>query len=47
MVNSYHVKAFPTFYFIDKEGKIAGVLAGYDNNFEEKATSILDKLMKK
>ena len=23
VVNAYHVKAFPTFYFIDKEGKIA------------------------
>ncbi len=47
VVKSYHVKAFPTFYFIDKEGKIASILAGYDDNFEEKATSILDDLIKK
>ena len=45
IVKSYHVNAFPTFYFIDKEGKIANVTVGYTDDFEEKATSIIDGLL--
>ncbi|HEX8021724.1 TlpA disulfide reductase family protein [Mucilaginibacter sp.] len=45
-VKSYHVSGFPTFYIIDKEGKIANVFSGYDDNFEEKVTSVIDKLLK-
>ena len=47
VVKSYHVNAFPTFYLISKEGKIANVIVGYDDDFEEKATSIIDSLLKK
>ena len=46
-VKSYHVTGFPTFYFIDKEGKIASVLVGYSDNFEEKAITIIDDLLKR
>jgi peroxiredoxin len=45
VVKSYHVSGFPTFYFIDKEGKIADVFVGDSTNFEEKVTSILDNLI--
>jgi len=46
-VKSYNVETFPTFYFIDKEGKIANVIVGYDDHFEEKVTSIIDNLLNK
>ena len=46
VVRSYHVSGFPTFYFIDQTGKIAEVLVGADN-FEEKATAIIDRLLDK
>lgn len=45
VVKSYHVTAFPTFYFIDKEGKIDNVFVGYNDDFEEKITSVIDKLL--
>jgi len=44
VVKSYNVSEFPTFYFIDKEGKIADVIPGYNEDFEEKATLIINKL---
>lgn len=47
VVKSYHVNGFPTFYFIDKEGKIANVTVGYSGGFEEKVTSIINNLLKK
>jgi peroxiredoxin len=47
VVKSYHIGAFPTFYFIDKEGKIAKVMDGYGDDFEEKVTSIIDSLLNK
>jgi peroxiredoxin len=47
VVKSYHVNAFPTFYFIDKEGKIANVIDGYSDGFEGKVTSIIDNLLNK
>jgi len=47
VVKSYHVEAFPTFYFIDKEGKVAEVTLGYDKDFEANATSIINALLKR
>jgi peroxiredoxin len=47
VVKSYHVEGFPTFYFIDKEGKIANVIDGYSDGFEGKVTSIIDNLLNK
>ncbi|MEO6150277.1 MAG: TlpA disulfide reductase family protein [Mucilaginibacter sp.] len=47
VVDQYNVKSFPTFYFIDKEGKIASVFVGYDKDFEEKVSSIVDSLLAK
>jgi peroxiredoxin len=46
-VKSYHVTGFPTFYVIDKKGKIADGFVGYNEGFEEKATTIIDKLLNK
>jgi peroxiredoxin len=45
VVKSYHVTAFPTFYFIDKEGKIAKVFVGYSDDFEAKAIAIIENLL--
>jgi peroxiredoxin len=47
VVKSYHVRSFPTFYFIDKEGKIGGVFIGCENDFEEQVTSVVDSLLSK
>jgi|SRR5437879_6252104 len=47
VVKSYHVDGFPTFYFVDKAGKVADVTLGYDKDFEENATSIINALLKK
>ena len=47
VVKSYHVTGFPTFYFIDKEGKIANVIVGYDDDFEQKVTAQINKLLSK
>ena len=44
-IKSYHVNGFPTFYFIDKEGKIGNVFVGYNDDFEEKVTSIINNLL--
>jgi peroxiredoxin len=46
-VKSYHVTAFPTFYFIDKEGKIRFSFVGYNDDFEQKVTAEIDKLLSK
>lgn len=43
----YHITGAPTIYFIDKEGKIGNVIMGYSDDFEEKATAIIDDLLKK
>ena len=43
----YHMTAAPTFYFIDREGKIASIVDGYSDDFEKKMTSIIDDLLKK
>jgi peroxiredoxin len=47
VVKLYNVEQFPTFYFIDKEGKIANVIVGYSDNFEEKVTSIINNMLNK
>ncbi|MDR3697908.1 TlpA disulfide reductase family protein [Mucilaginibacter sp.] len=47
VVKSYHVGSYPTLYFIDKEGKIANVMVGYSDDFEEKVISIINKLLNK
>lgn len=47
VVKAYHVSAFPTFYFIDKTGKIANRFEGYDDGFEEKVTANIDRLLDK
>jgi peroxiredoxin len=43
----YHVTAAPTFYFIDREGKITHVVLGCDDDFEQKMSVIIDNLLKK
>jgi peroxiredoxin len=47
VVKAYHITAFPTFYFIDKEGKIGNVFVGHNDDFEEKVTSIVNNLLNK
>lgn len=47
VVKSYHVSGFPTFYFIDKEGMIRSAFVGYNDDFEEKVTAIIDKILNK
>jgi len=46
VVKAYHVGAFPTFYLIDKEGNIASVI-DYNDDFEQKVTATIDKLLSK
>jgi peroxiredoxin/outer membrane lipoprotein-sorting protein len=46
VVKTYHVSAFPTFYFIDRTGKIARFIIGYDDDFEEKVSAFMDELLK-
>lgn len=43
----YHVTAAPTFYLIDKKGKIANVVLGYNDDFEKKMADLIDSLLKK
>ena len=47
VVKAYHVTTFPVFYLIDKEGKIATVIDGYDDDFEQKVTATIDNLLSK
>jgi peroxiredoxin len=47
VVKSYHVTTFPTYYFIDKEGKIDSVILGYNDDLEQKITAQIDKLLSK
>jgi peroxiredoxin len=44
---SYHVKGSPTFYFIDKEGRVANVIEGYTDDLEKRAAAIIDGLLNK
>ncbi len=43
----YHITSAPTFYVVDQEGKIASVINGYPDGFENKISSIIDQLIKK
>jgi peroxiredoxin len=43
----YHVSAAPTFYIIDRQGKIASASVGCPDDFEKNMTGILDDLLKK
>ncbi|MEO3405421.1 TlpA disulfide reductase family protein [Mucilaginibacter sp. CAU 1740] len=45
VVKSYHVTGFPTFYFIDKAGKINSAFVGYGDDFQPKAMAIIDTLL--
>jgi peroxiredoxin len=45
-VKSYLVSGFPTFYIIDKKGKIVNAFVGYDDGLEKKVISAIDKLLK-
>jgi peroxiredoxin len=45
VVKSYHVTAFPTYYFIDKVGKVGNVFVGVSDDFEEKVTSVVNDLL--
>jgi peroxiredoxin len=44
-VKAYHVVSFPTFYFIDKKGKIASAVTNYDSGFQSNATAIINRLL--
>jgi peroxiredoxin len=46
-VKSYNVTSFPTLYFIDKDGRIGNAFVGYNDDFEEKVTSVVDDLLRK
>ncbi|HEY0245736.1 MAG TPA: TlpA disulfide reductase family protein [Mucilaginibacter sp.] len=47
VAKAYHLERFPTFYYIDKEGKVANVTLGYYDTFEANTTSIIDSLLSK
>ena len=42
----YHTTVYPTFYLIDQEGKIADVVIGYSDGFENKIASLINNLAK-
>jgi peroxiredoxin len=42
----YQATAFPTFYLIDRDGRIADVLVGYSDDFENKLSAAIERLMK-
>lgn len=46
MVKAYHIESFPTFYVIDQQGKIAGTIVGYSDDFESKISAMIDALVK-
>lgn len=45
VTKKYNVTAFPTFYFINKDGKIANSIDGYEDDFEKKVVENIDKLL--
>ncbi|WP_183575599.1 peroxiredoxin family protein [Mucilaginibacter sp. X5P1] len=47
VAKAYHLPGAPLFYYIDKEGKIANVIFGYDDDFESKTTALIDSLLSK
>ena len=42
---TYHVVAYPTLFFIDRDGKIAKVQQGYHKTFEESIEEQLQKML--
>jgi peroxiredoxin len=42
----YGVTGYPSFYLIDKDGKIANVIPGYTDSFEQEISSTIDQLLK-
>ena len=46
VLESYNVKAFPTFYIIDKQGKIVYAEVGFSEENEENLELLLEELMK-
>lgn len=47
VAKAYHLPGAPLFYYIDKEGKVANVIFGYDDDFESKTTAMIDILLSK
>ena len=47
MAKAYHLPGAPLFYYIDKEGKIAEVTFGYNDDFEAKTIALVDGLLGK
>ena len=45
VAKAYHAYAAPTFYLINKEGKIVRVTEGYADGFEKKMTDAIDALL--
>jgi peroxiredoxin len=42
----YHVTGYPGFYLIDQDGKVANVISGYSDSFEQEISSTIDQLLK-
>ena len=42
----YRVTGYPNFYLIDKDGKIANVVTGYTDSFEQEISSAIGQLLK-
>lgn len=47
VVKTYKVEAFPTFYIIDQQGKIANAISGYNEDFTKTITATFDALLGK
>lgn len=45
VVKAYHVTTYPTYYFIDKEGKVASTFVGYNDDFEQKIITHIERLL--
>jgi len=47
VAKAYNLPGAPLFYYIDKEGRVANVIFGYDDDFESKTTAMIDSLLSK
>jgi thioredoxin-related protein len=47
VANAYRAYSAPTFYLINKEGKIVSVIEGYSDGFEKKLSGQIDALIEK
>ncbi|GAB3936845.1 TlpA family protein disulfide reductase [Mucilaginibacter myungsuensis] len=43
IAKKFQVSAYPTFFVVDKQGKIASVIEGYSDDFEKTVTSQIDR----